>query len=188
MQFTRKAKRTVYANPWISFEAHEILHPNGTPGEHGMLITPQASAVVVYDGNLVYFTRQARFAVDAVVLEIVKGGREPGETALDAARRETREEAGIEAARWDALGITYELPSIIAHPISLFLARDLTHVATELENVESIEIQALTLPAAVAAIYAGAIPDAVTGLAILRAAHLMAAEASSSASETAARR
>ncbi len=178
MQFQRRTKRTVYENPWIRFEAHDIVHPNGTPGEHGLVIAPPASAVVVYDDvdGSVILTRQARFAVDSVVLEVVKGGCEGAESPLDAARRETREEVGFVAARWDALGFTYELPSIVQHSVSLFLARDVSPVATQLERVESIEIVRLPFAAAIAAVYAGELNDAVTALALLRAANVIARE------------
>jgi 8-oxo-dGTP pyrophosphatase MutT (NUDIX family) len=176
VHFQRRAKRTVYANPWISFEAHDIVHPNGAPGEHGVVVTPPASAVVVYDGGDVWLTRQARFAVDRVVLEVVKGGAEPGEAPLEAARRETREEIGVEAARWDFLGITYELPSLVDHEVSLFLARDLTQVAAEHEHVESIETVRMPFREAVDAALNGQLEDAVTGLALLRAAHVLARE------------
>lgn len=172
MRFERRAKRTVYSNPWISFEAYDIVHPNGTPGEHGMVINPPASAVVVYDDGVVYFARQARFAVDRVMLEIVKGGREDGESALDCARRETREEIGVEALRWDSLGMTYELPSIIQNSVALFVARDLSHVATQLERVESIETVRMPWSDAIAAAAGGGIDDAVSALALLRTAHL----------------
>ena len=177
MRFERRSKRTVYSNPWIRFEAHEIVHPNGTPGEHGLVISPPASAVVVYDAGFVYLTRQARFAVDEVMLEIVKGGSEAGETALAAAKRETREELGFEAARWDALGFAYELPSIVQHRVALFLARDLTQVSTQLERVESIELVRLGWDAALTAVYEGSISDAVTGVALIRAARLIAPRA-----------
>lgn len=170
MEFVRRGKRTVYANPWIAFEAHDIVHPNGAPGEHGVVVTPPASAIVVYDDGFVWLTRQARFAVDRVVLEVVKGGAEPGESPLQTAQRETREEIGIEAARWDALGIAYELPSLVDHEVSLFLARDLTHVATAHEHVESIETVRLPFADALAAAIGGKLEDAITGLALLRAA------------------
>lgn len=177
MHFERRAKRTVYANPWIRFEAHDITHPNGAPGEHGLVVTPPASAVVVYDEGVVWFTRQARFAIDRVVLEIVKGGAEPGETPLDTARRETREEIGVEAARWFPLGVVYELPSLVDHAVSLFLARDLTHVATDHERVESIETIRMPFAAALDAALGGELEDAVTALALLRAERVMAREA-----------
>jgi 8-oxo-dGTP pyrophosphatase MutT (NUDIX family) len=174
MHFQRRAKRTVYANPWIRFEAHDIVHPSGAPGEHGLVVAPPASAVVVYDEGVVWLTRQARFAVDRVVLEVVKGGAQCGETALAAAQRETREEIGVEAARWDALGIGYELPSLVDHAVSLFLARDLTHVSTAHEDVESIETVRMRFDVALDAVISGDIDDAITGLALMRAARVLA--------------
>jgi ADP-ribose pyrophosphatase len=173
MQFQRRAKRIVYANSWISFEAHDIVHPNGAPGEHGLVVAPPASAVVVYEDGFVWLTRQARFAVDQVVLEVVKGGAELGETPLAAAQRETREEIGVEAARWDALGIGLELPSLVDHDVALFLARDLTHVATDHERVESIETVRISFAEAVEAALGGGLDDAITVLALLRAQRMI---------------
>jgi 8-oxo-dGTP pyrophosphatase MutT (NUDIX family) len=169
MRFVRRSKRVVYANPWISFEAHQIDHPNGAPGEHGLVVAPPASGIVVYDRGDVWLTRQARFAVDAVVLEIVKGGAENGESPLATAQRETREEIGVTAARWDDLGIGYELPSLVDHSVSLFLARELTHVATEHERVESIETVRMPFADALDAALRGGLDDAITALALLRA-------------------
>ena len=77
--FVRRGHSTVYENRWLRFEAHDIVHPNGLPGEYGIVVTPPASAVVVLDGDGdVILTRQARFAVDLIVLEVVKGGAAPG--------------------------------------------------------------------------------------------------------------
>jgi 8-oxo-dGTP pyrophosphatase MutT (NUDIX family) len=177
MRFERRAKRTVYANPWIRFEAHDVVHPNGVPGEFGLVVAPPASGIVAVDAaGFVWLTRQARFAVDAVVLEIVKGGAEAGETPLVAAQRETREEIGIEADRWDALGTAFELPSIVGHSVSLFLARDLREVASAHEHVESIETVRMPFATALQAVATGEINDAVTGLALLRAQRLIATD------------
>ncbi len=175
--FTRRGSRIVYENPWLRFEAHDITHPNGRSGVHGVVVTPPASAVVVLDGDDAIFTRQARFAVDAVVLEVVKGGAASGETPLETAQREVREEIGVVAARWDDLGITYEIPSIVQIPVHVFLARTLTPVATDLEDIESIEPVRMRLAAALHAVGSGEIVDAVTAVAVIRAAHRIGSEA-----------
>ncbi len=167
--YVRRGARIVYENPWLRFEAHDILHPNGTPGEHGLVVTPPASAAVIVDGRDVLLERQQRFGANASVLEVVKGGADDGETALACAQRETREEIGIIADRWDALGIAYEIPSIVAHPVHLFLARDCRWVARELETVESIDLVRLPLDDALAAVVEGRIDDAVSAIALLRA-------------------
>jgi 8-oxo-dGTP pyrophosphatase MutT (NUDIX family) len=174
--FMRRTKRIVYENPWLRFEAHEIVHPNGAPGEHGVVVNPPASAVVPVDGAFVWLTRQARFAIDASVLEIVKGGADPGEDALAAAQRELREELGLRADRWEPLGIVYEIPSIVQTPIALFLAHDVRAVATsgDREGVESIEGVRMPLLDALFGATSGRIDDAVTGVALLRAARKLA--------------
>jgi 8-oxo-dGTP pyrophosphatase MutT (NUDIX family) len=174
--FTRRSKRTVYENPWLRFEAHDIVHPNGRPGEHGMVVVPIASAVVPLDGDDVVLSRQARFAIDRVVLEVVKGGAAPGESALDAARRELREEIGLTAERWDDLGVVYEIPSIVEMPVRIFLARTVTPVAAENEEVESIDAVRMPFADALRAAGSGDIADAVTATALFRVAQRLADE------------
>jgi 8-oxo-dGTP pyrophosphatase MutT (NUDIX family) len=171
--YERRAKRVVYENPWLRFEAHEIVHPNGAPGVHGLVVTPPASAVVLVDGDEVLLARQARFAVDTIVLEVVKGGRHAGEDALACAIRESREEAGVVAGRWDALGVTYEIPSIVQEPVALFLARDLRAAPLAPEEVERIDVVRMPFDDALSACADGRIDDAVTALALLRARRIV---------------
>jgi len=176
--YVRNGRRTTYENRWLRFEAHDIVHPNGQPGEHGVVITPHASATVVLDGDDVVLTRQARYAIDRTVLEIVKGGADEGEAPRAAAARELREELGLEAARWDDLGIVYEIPSIVQEHVSLFLARDLTAVASDPEDVETIVAVRMPFRDALRAAGRGELADAVTATGLLRAAQLLADERS----------
>jgi ADP-ribose pyrophosphatase len=174
--FIRRGSRIVYENRWIRFEAHDIVHPNGQPGEHGLVVNPGASGVVAIDGDDVILTRQARFAAGLTMLEIVKGGGETGESPIETAQRELREEVGMLAQRWDDLGDAYEIPSIVQTPVRIFLARELTPVPTDLEDVESIDAVRMPFVDAMSAAGDGTIGDAVTVAALLRAAHRMRAE------------
>ncbi len=167
--YVRRAKRTVYENAWLRFEAHDIVHPNGTPGAHGVVVTPRASAVVLVAGADVLLVRQPRFAVDGIVLEVIKGGRHPGEDGLACAQRESREEAGVVAANWHALGETYEIPSIVQEPVSLYLGTGLTAAPLAPEEVERIEVVRMPFADALEACADGRINDAVTAIALLRA-------------------
>jgi len=171
--FVRRSRRTTYENPWLRFEAHDVVHPNGRPGEFGVVITPRSVAVVPLDGDEVVLARQPRYGVDRVVTEIVKGGAAPGEDHRAAAERELREELGLVAARWDALGITYEIPSIVPEPVWLFLARELHAVEPELEEVETIAALRLPFCEAVLSALRGELEDAVSGIALARAAHFL---------------
>lgn len=171
--YVRRAKRLAYENPWLRFEAHDIVHPNGTAGVHGVVVTPRASAVVLVDGDDVLLARQARFAVDRVVLEVIKGGRHEGEDGLACARRESREEAGVVAAHWHALGETFEIPSIVQEPVSLYLATGLTPAPLAPEPVERIEVVRMRFADALDACADGRIDDAVTAIALLRARYVL---------------
>jgi 8-oxo-dGDP phosphatase len=167
--YVRRSRRVVYENPWLRFEAHEIVHPTGAPGVHGVVVTPPASAVVLLDGDEVLLARQPRFAIDAVVLEVIKGGRHDGEDALACAQRESREEAGVQAARWTSLGETYEIPSIVQEPVALFLGTELAPAPLPPEAGERIDVVRMPLTDALDACADGRIDDAVTAIALLRA-------------------
>ena len=172
--YVRRARRVVYENPWLRFEAHDIVHPNGTAGVHGVVVTPRASAVVLVDGDDVLLVRQSRFAVDRVVLEVIKGGRHRGEDGLFCAQRESREEAGVVAAQWHALGETYEIPSIVQEPVSLYLGAGLTAAPLAPEAVERIDVVRMPFADALNACADGRIDDAVTAIALLRAQRMLA--------------
>lgn len=183
--YQRLASREIYRNPWLAAEVHDIIHPSGVQGEHLLVVTPPCSAVVIADGGDLLFARQPRFAAQAEIVEIVKGGAEPGETPLECAQREAREELGVVAAHWQPLGRLYEIPSLVNEPIELFLARGIEHVDTELEEVESIELVRIPEEVAIGAAASGQLTDAVTVAALLRYAmasgilHVRAATSSS---------
>ena len=65
--YVRLSKRELYRNPWLAVEAHEIVHPNGVPGEHVLVVAPHPCAVVVEDGGTLLFARQPRFGAQRFV-------------------------------------------------------------------------------------------------------------------------
>ncbi len=166
--YRRLAQREIYRNPWVAVHVHEIIHPTGAAGEHIAIEVGTPSGVLVVDGDAFIMARQARFAADAQVLEIVKGGADEGESALACAQRELREELGLRAEDWTPLGIVYEIPSIVEAPLTLFVARDLRTVPSAPEHVEAIEAVRIPFDEAYRAARDGRIDDAVTLAALLR--------------------
>jgi ADP-ribose pyrophosphatase len=168
-RYERLGAREVYRNPFLAIEAHDVVHPSGVKGEHALIVTPPCSAVIVADGGDLLFARQPRFGAQAEILEVVKGGAEPGESPLECAKREAREELAIEATHWTPLGRLYEIPSIMNAPIELFLARGIEHVDTDAADaMETIELVRIPEDVAVTAAASGKINDAVTVAALLR--------------------
>ena len=166
--FQRLRSREVYRNRFLALEVHDVVHPSGVSGEHVLVVSPPASAVVVADGGDLLFARQPRFGAQAEIVEIVKGGADPGESALECAQRELREELGIVAAHWAQLGVLYEIPSIMNTPVELFLAHGVEHVDARAEDVETIELVRIPQELAIAAAASGKINDALTVAALLR--------------------
>jgi 8-oxo-dGTP pyrophosphatase MutT (NUDIX family) len=166
--YQRLARREIYRNPWLSVEVHDIVHPTGMPSEHLLVVTPSASAVLVVEADAFVLALQARFGARRSVIEVVKGGAEPGESVLACAQRELREELGLEASSWRSLGIVHEIPSIVVPPVSLFLATDLQYAQANPEAVEAIQPVRMSIDDAYAAALDGRIDDAVTLAALLR--------------------
>jgi ADP-ribose pyrophosphatase len=168
--FGRRGVRVLHENKWSRLELWDIVHPNGTPGEHALIRVRQPSGVVAIDGDDLVLTSQHRFAIDVHVLEIIKGGAEDGEDALACARREAREEAGLVGGRWTSLGVVHEIPSTVASPIEVFLAQGCEFEHPSPEQVESISLVRIPFAEAVRRAVTGGIDDAVTVAALCRAA------------------
>lgn len=167
-QYRRLDSREVYRNPHLSVEAHRVQLPGGSEGEHALIVVPPSTAVVVSDGGDLLFARQPRFAAQAEILELVKGGADPGEPLLDCAKRELREELGVEASHWSELGKLYELPSLLGEPVQLFLAHGIEHVEADQDSTEAIELVRIPEHVAIAAAASGQMTDALTVAALMR--------------------
>ncbi len=166
--YQRLSHKEIYRNPWLTVEAHQILHATGRPGEHLLVRTPQSCAVVVRDEEELLFARQPRFAARRAVIEIVKGGCNPTETPLDCAKRELFEELGARAREWSELGTLQEIPSIVDPPVICFSASDLEFAEPQPEDEESIATLRLRIDDALGAAIGGEIDDAVTAAALFR--------------------
>lgn len=121
---------------------------------------------VLDDGRLVA-ERQYRYANRQVFLEFPAGKLDPGEDALTTARRELIEEAGYTAATWTYLGVIYPIISYSTETIAMYLAEGLTHVGSQLDAGEFLEIVTLSVDEMLAALDRGEITDGKTMAALL---------------------
>jgi ADP-ribose pyrophosphatase len=68
------------------------------------------------------------------------GCLEEGEEPIETAKRELREEVGLEAGDWTYLGVFYSSPGFASEELHAFLARDLTPVAGVPDDDEDIGV------------------------------------------------
>ena len=89
---------------------------------------------------------QFRFGIRRLSLEIPAGLVDPGETPLQAAKRELEEETGYTAREWKPLGWSYANPAFLNNRAHHYLALDARRtLAPHLEDGEDLECCELTL-------------------------------------------
>jgi ADP-ribose pyrophosphatase len=110
----------------------------------------------------ILLVRQYRLPAERYLWELPAGRLDPGETTLQAARRELREETGYTARKWSKLASFWASPGFLAEPMTIFLAEDLTAgQATPMED-ERIEARWFSAKELAEWIAAGKIQDGKT--------------------------
>lgn len=139
-----------YQNAWLELSEDKVVKPDGKPGTFATVrMKPGVSVLAMDDLAQVYLTSEYRYAVARESIEVVSGGIDEDEPPPVAARRELREELGIEAAQWINLGLVDPFTSAIHSPATLFLARKLSLVEREPESTEVIRVLKVDLSEAV---------------------------------------
>src|SRR3954447_23762839 len=129
----------LYANPWIQVREDRVIKPDGLVGTFGVVeLKPGVSVLPLGDDGMVHLVRVFRYTLGRDSLEAVAGGIEDGESPEEAARRELREEVGIEAKEVIPLGVADQLTENVVSPVHLFQARGLQFVEAQREATEQI--------------------------------------------------
>jgi ADP-ribose pyrophosphatase len=74
----------------------------------------------------VLLVRQYRLPAEKYLWELPAGRLDPGETPLQAAKRELKEETGYKAKKWSKLTCYFASPGFVQERMTIFLAEDLT--------------------------------------------------------------
>jgi ADP-ribose pyrophosphatase len=140
----------LYKNEWLEVCEDRVIRPDDRAGSFvNVKVRPGVSVLAIDEVRQVYLTREFRYAVERESIEAVSGGVEADELPLSAARRELREELGIEAAEWTNLGSVDPFTSLIHSPADLFLARNLSFVDPDCDDTEIIQLVKVKLSEAV---------------------------------------
>lgn len=168
--WTIKGTRRVYKNELVEVSEDEVIKANGEEGKYATVrLSDGAGVLALDDDGVVYLVKEFRYALGREDVEIVGGAIDEGEEPLEAARRELREELGIEARMWTELGRATHSTSLVKSFSTLFLARGLTFTQKDEDGGEVLETVKMPFAEAVEKALTGEFVHATTCVLILRA-------------------
>lgn len=147
----RQLSDEVVQRGWaVTFNRATFEGPGGEVFERFVVRHPGAVAVVAIDASdQVLLVHQYRPAVDRWVLELPAGTRDvDGEEPELTARRELAEEAGVGAASWELLTECVITPGFCDEFSWIYLATDLSTVATDRQGTEEHHMAVVPVPLA----------------------------------------
>jgi ADP-ribose pyrophosphatase len=135
-----------------------------------VIVQHDGSAVMmpVDERKRVLLVRQYRLPARRFMWELPAGRIDPGETALQAAKRELVEETGFRARKWAKLAEFYPSPGFLAEKMTIYMARDLIQGEPKPMEDERIETKWFTAREVDRMIQSGKIIDAKTMIGFLR--------------------
>jgi 8-oxo-dGDP phosphatase len=164
----------IYRGKVMALRADEVVMPSGGTARREIIEHPGAVAIAALDpDDRLMMIYQYRHALGRRLWEMPAGLLDvAGEDPLETARRELREEAGLEAAEWAVLLDVAPSPGFSDESVRVYLARGLTEVdRPELGDDEEADLTTrwVTLSVAVRMVLAGTIVNGVTAAAVLAA-------------------
>jgi len=125
----------------VRLRVDEAELPNGTHAAREVIEHPGGVCVAALtENNELLFVEQFRYPYMEVVLELPAGKLEFGEDPFEAGKRELQEETGAVAAEYQGLGKFYPTPGYCGETIHMYLAKDLTFTAQNLDADEFLEV------------------------------------------------
>jgi ADP-ribose diphosphatase len=142
MAFQRIEEEEVWSGKTFTVRVERFRHDDGEEVEREVARHPRVVAIVAHDGQRLHLVRHPREAVGEQALLELPAGKvdQEGETPLDTAKRELREEIGKGAREWRLLTRFYTSPGFTDEEVHLYLATGLEDAPGELDESERLEI------------------------------------------------
>lgn len=163
-----------FANDWFHIDAHDVIRPDGAPGTYGVIRIRRLAVGVlpVEPDGRVHLVGQWRFPLGRYSWEMPEGGAEPGEDALECARRELMEETGFTAGKLEKILEMDMSNSLTDEMAVVFLATGLSPGDAQPEATEVLKRRSADFADVLQRVADGRIRDSLTVAAVLRAHHM----------------
>jgi ADP-ribose pyrophosphatase len=174
MQVETLQSEAVFEGKVFRVRRDRVRYLGGAEADFDVVEHPGAVTMVpIDDEGRMWFVRQYRHPVGTSLLEFPAGTLEDKEDPEACARRECREEIGVEPGELLLLGSCYLAPGYSSELNHLFLARDLQASPLAGDEHEDIEIEIFTVDEVYDLIASGGLQDAKTLAALLLALPLV---------------
>jgi ADP-ribose pyrophosphatase len=136
------SSRELLKNKLFSVVEEVATDPSGFEIKRSIIRHPGSAVMLaVDDTGRVLLVKQFRLPAEQDLWELPAGRLDPGESPLEAAKRELREETGFAAKKWSELASFWASPGYVQEKMNIFLAEELTEGRQELMDDERIEIR-----------------------------------------------
>lgn len=153
----------------IELALDQVALPNGGTAERELIFHNGGVGIIaITEEDKLLLVKQFRKPLERVILEIPAGKIDPGEDPAETAYRELEEETGYTSEQLDFVAAMYLSPGFANEKLHLYYTNQLIQVENPLpqDEDEVLELYALTLEEAKAAIETEEICDAKTIYAI----------------------
>ena len=163
-----------FENPWLRIDSHAVIHPGGQEGIYSVVRVRRLAVGVlpIEPDGTVHLVGQWRFPLGRYSWEMPEGGAEPGERALDCARRELAEETGLSAATWKQVLEMDLSNSLSDEGAVIYIATDLRLGQAAPEPTEVLTRRRAPFADVLSRVADGRIRDSMTVAGVLRAHHM----------------
>ena len=117
--------KTAFKCKYMKILEEDFAMPSGKMHKYYILKRNNYVIVIAKEGDYFYLIEQYRYTTKSKLLQVVAGAIENGETPLQAAKKELKEEAGITAKKFKKLGWFYSNYGCSDQKAYVFLAEDL---------------------------------------------------------------
>lgn len=141
------SSETVFRGKIIDVARKRFRRSDGREIDREVVEHPGSVAIVAHDGEIVYLVQQPREAIEEPEsLEIPAGTMDvDGESELDCAARELREEAKLNARHWRLMHVLFPSPGYVDERIALYEATGLSPSPSPADDDEKIAVVALPM-------------------------------------------
>jgi ADP-ribose pyrophosphatase len=143
--YNAKETTTLFSNPWWEYRKDIYEYPVGIEREYHYVHSRGSSFIIPQiDKNTFYLIRQYRYLNKRLSIEFPGGGIKTGQTSIETAVAELKEECGVKAEKFILLGEFNPFNGVTNEISSVYVAEELSECKAEPDDTEEFEILRLT--------------------------------------------